>query len=112
MEKERETSLERALRIKSIAKQLIERSSEKVRAYFTFIGREFNEEDLLYHVSNEYSNLEVHAIENGIGIYHSRFANGWTLILFCYGKEIIAELIFSLSSSMISQEITENIKNF
>ena len=43
MEKERETSLERALRIKSIAKQLIESSSEKVKAYFTLIGREFNE---------------------------------------------------------------------
>ena len=112
MEKERETSLERALRIKSIAKQLIESSSEKVRAYFALIGREFNEEDLLYHVSNEYSKLEVQAIEKGIGIYPSRFANGWILTLFCCGEEIVAELIFSLSSSTVSQEITEKIKNF
>ena len=112
MEKERETSRERALRIQSIAKQLIENSSEKVKAYFTLIGREFNEEDLLYHVSNEYSKLEAQAIEKGIGIYPSRFANGWILTLYHCGEEIIAELILSLSSSMISQEITEKIKNF
>ena len=79
---ERESSSQRTKRIHQIAENLLLRleNLEKIKAYFILVGREWNEEKLLFEIANKYSSLEVQAFENGYGIYNERWNNGWHIV--------------------------------
>lgn len=79
----KESSSQRSRRIHKIAKDLLSRFEhlEKLKAYFVLIGKEWNEEKILFEIANKYSNLEVRALENGYGIYNERWNNGWQIVL-------------------------------
>lgn len=113
---ERESSSQRTKRIHQIAENLLLRleNLEKIKAYFVLVGREWNEEKLLFEIANKYSSLEVQAFENGYGIYNERWNNGWQLVVEYFnnepGEEIIPELCFRIGTSSLSIKVTEEIK--
>ena len=114
---ERESSSQRTKRIHQIAENLLLRleNLEKIKAYFILVGREWNEEKLLFEIANKYSSLEVQAFENGYGIYNERWNNGWQLVVEYFnnepGEEIIPELCFRIGTSSLSIKVTEEINN-
>ena len=113
---ERESSSQRAKRIYQTAENLLLRleNLEKIKAYFILVGREWNEEKLLFEIANKYSSLEAQAFENGYGIYNERWNNGWLLIVEYFnnesGEEIIPELSFRIGTSSLSINVTEGMK--
>ena len=111
-----ESSSQRSRRINEIAKDLLSRFDhlEKLKAYFVLIGKEWNEEKILFEIANTYSSLEVRALENGYGIYSDRWNNGWKIVLEYFnndhGEEMIPELFYHIGSSSLSFKVTEEIK--
>ena len=114
---ERESSSQRTKRIYQIAKDLLSRFEhlEKLKAYFVLIGKEWNEEKILFEIANKYSSLEAQAFENGYGIYNERWNNGWQLVVEYFnnepGEEMIPELCFRIGTGSLSINVTEEMKN-
>jgi hypothetical protein len=112
----KESSSQRSRRIHKIAKDLLSRFEhlEKLKAYFVLIGKEWNEEKILFEIANKYSSLEARALENGYGIYNERWNNGWQIVLEYFnndpGEEMIPELFYHIGISSLSLKVTDEMK--